>query len=780
MPAAAAQASSVTRPGDSTAIGFFADPGETNDVTIDLSGSLYVFTDAGAPLDPDEDRGCVTVTVHTVTCPARPGDVIGVVLGDGDDRVAYNAPRPSVLCGEAGNDTLQGGPDFDLMLGSAGDDHLSGGGARDFIEGEGLCPGSFEPPAPPGVDHLDGGDGGDRLEGGAGRDVMDGGPGVDTLLSFGGNDVLDGGAGDDALSAEEGDDELHGGEGRDILCGGDGADEEHGGPGGDEVGVSFTSDRYSCVDLGSDKLYGDDGDDTLEAGPTSGFLLGGSDLPLPGPSSSVNGADLLQGGQGRDTVNYAGRTAAVSVSLNGRADDGSAGEGDEVADDVEAVVGGDGDDSLSGGARPDRLDGGAGADALSGGGGDDALLGGVRDAGADRLAGEEGADALDGGPGPDRLDGGPGGDKLAGAGGDDMLEGGVDGDALTGGPGLDELHGGPGDDDLAGAGPRMVGADGDDRLVGGAGTDTLAGGPGDDVLAGGPGPDRLAGEAGERDAVDYRAARSAVTVSFDGRPDDGEAGESDNVGTDVERLVGSPADETATGTARAEVLQGSDGEDHLADGGGRDVLSGGAGGDALWARDGDVDRVACGRGRDLAVVDAIDRIESDCEHVDAGDRRPRVGRRALVRPVAGTLALQPPGADRLAPQPTAAMLDLPVRLDARRGIAAVTLAGRRPIRARLSGGRFTLGRRQVLLPPGQARCRPGTTVVQRLRARTRGRLQVRAAGAVITATRAEWTTTQRCHGTRVTVSAGVVRVRDLRTGRQITLRAGRRYLARHA
>jgi hypothetical protein len=41
-----------------------------------------------------------------------------------------------------------------------------------------------------------------------------------------------------------------------------------------------------------------------------------------------------------------------------------------------------------------------------------------------------------------------------------------------------------------------------------------------------------------------------------------------------------------------------------------------------------------------------------------------------------------------------------------------------------------------------------------------------------------WVTTDTCAGTRTTVTAGSVAVRDLRRGRTVVVRAGHTYLAR--
>src|SRR5207245_7533229 len=68
------------------------------------------------------------------------------------------------------------------------------------------------------------------------------------------------------------------------------------------------------------------------------------------------------------------------------------GEADNVASDVETLLGGTGNDSLTGGAANNRLVGNAGNDTLSGAAGDDTMDGGL---GADVFNGGDGNDTAD-------------------------------------------------------------------------------------------------------------------------------------------------------------------------------------------------------------------------------------------------------------------------------------------------------------------------------------------------------------------------------------------------
>ena len=159
-----------------------------------------------------------------------------------------------------------------------------------------------------------------------------------------------------------GDVTLLGGDGDDALTGGPGADRLDGGAGDDDLDGGLHNDALRGG-AGNDRLTdshpGDPGGETFDGGP---------------------GADTVRGGRG-DAMGYGDRTAGVTVTLGGGADDGEPGEGDDVMG-VQSVFGGQG---------PDVLRGSGGQDNLVGAGGDDVIVGGG------------GFDRADGGPGNDRL-----------------------------------------------------------------------------------------------------------------------------------------------------------------------------------------------------------------------------------------------------------------------------------------------------------------------------------------------------------------------------------------
>ncbi len=190
---------------------------------------------------------------------------------------------------------------------------------------------------------------------------------------------------------------------------------------------------------------------------------------------------------------------------------------------------------------------------------------------------------------------------MSGDSGDDTLTGGQGDDTITGGTGSNVLSGGAGDDTL-------TGGQGDDTLAGEGGGDTLTGGLGNDTFDEGAAPngtDTMAGSGGN-DLVTYGARAAGVFVTMDGVFDDGEVGESDNVGADIEDAIGGAGDNVMTGSGSAndltggvgnDIIDGAGGDDALNGGLGNDRLTGGAGNDNVFGDDDD-DTILEGAGND--------------------------------------------------------------------------------------------------------------------------------------------------------------------------------------
>ena len=197
------------------------------------------------------------------------------------------------------------------------------------------------------------------------------------------------GAGDDTFSGGDGDDIAQGGEGHDYLIGSAGNDQHFG-------------------DGGNDDIMGGPGNDIEDGGPGDdriGYSAGIKQRRRPGrrhaprrrraPTSSLLDA----------------HTGGMTISIDGQANDGAAGEGDNVGADFEQIDGTTANDVFFGSPGPDPFSGGSGIDEIHGGDGPDALYGGGSD---DRIFGDGGSDKVEGANGADSVDGGAGTDQIYG------------------------------------------------------------------------------------------------------------------------------------------------------------------------------------------------------------------------------------------------------------------------------------------------------------------------------------------------------------------------------
>ena len=422
-------------------------------------------------------------------------------------------------------------------------------------------------------------------------------------------DTLEGGAGPNRLEGRGGNDTLRGRDGADVLTGGDGTD------------TADYSDHATgvLVNPNGQPVSGDASDgpagarDTIVADVEN--LAGG---PADDRLVNSSSANRFAGAAGTDTVDYSAVTAALTVRLDDAANDGPAGQNDDVRGDVETVIAGSGADTLVGSGSANRLEGGDGADTLRGGAGRDVLLGGggpdtadysertiavqvtangsptsgngddgaagARDsvgsdvetllggAGGDILTGNALDNLLDGGGGNDALSGQGSDDVLRGAGGDDVMRGGAGADTAdyanrTGGLEVDlDRQANDGESaELDNVGPegdveRVVAGSGDDALFGNGVANRLDGGAGDDLVEGGTGPDVAIGGAGA-DVASYVSAPGPVTAAINGTPTsggtaDGPVGARDTIGLDIEDLWGGPAGDRLSGNGGDNLLYG--------------------------------------------------------------------------------------------------------------------------------------------------------------------------------------------------------------------------------
>lgn len=468
--------------------------------------------------------------------------------GDGDD-VLNGMSGNSRLYGEAGDDQISAMYGKNILSGGAGHDRITGGSDNDVIYGD-LDDISLKGMSGDDIVYVASGTIQDKiiLDGWTGFDVLD-------LSALSENLVVTVVSPYTSTLRINGFEHIIAGSGNDVVAG------------------------YIYADildgsLGNDVLRGAAGDDVLNGGA---------------------GADQIDGGEGFDTASYAGETAALTIDLAA----GTSSQHDRLRN-IEAVIGGSGDDTITGSAGDDVIDGGEGADDLAGGGGLDTLSYASRGTGVivnlesgynsdgDRLTGFT---HLQGGGGNDYLFGDGAAQTLAGGAGDDVLRGGGGADRLEGGDGTDtasyadakagvdvDLAAGIGrhgdaEGDVLTAIENLSGSAFDDRLAGGATAGVLSGMGGNDVLSGGRAADRLDGGDGN-DIVSYAGRSDAIAVDLAS----GANGDNDLL-ISIEGVEGGSGDDRLLGTASYDRLTGGDGDDRLQGGGSGDLLTGGDGAD---------------------------------------------------------------------------------------------------------------------------------------------------------------------------------------------------------
>jgi len=355
--------------------------------------------------------------------------------GSGDDDIGDGSISgiDNDYYGGGGNDKLRGGLGEDFLRGAAGADDMNGGVGDDTIVGG------------PDNDLLDGDEGNDRLYGEGGDDK---------LIGWGGNDLLIGGwydyhlmnTGNDIIDGNGGDDDIRGGDGNDTIDAGDDGDHFVDGGAGDDIirgGGDFITTNDGSDNLyggdGSDHIYGGMGDDQIDGENGNDFIYGekGGDTFF---ANKDDGADRYDGGyypdsSGGDMLDYSPFiTADLTVTANDNvANDGVAGENDNVLDNIEVIKGAGGNDTITGNGWDNRLFGGPGTDSLTGLGGNDILNG---EGGDDHEFGGAGNDTLGTFLSATQPDSGT--DELRGQDGDDTFHA-QDGvkDYLYGGNGTD-------------------------------------------------------------------------------------------------------------------------------------------------------------------------------------------------------------------------------------------------------------------------------------------------------------------------------------------------------
>ena len=359
---------------------------------------------------------CDPVPVDLVTCGEGTMSSDGVCVPTDDsmyEPVGETDADNPYEDGDGGH-MLIGGDDADYIDGQGGNDSIKGMGGNDDLTGGA------------GDDTLYGGDGDDKLDGGTGDDTIDGGDGNDELTGGSGNNTLDGGDGDEDIviylgamgvnvelnmnrarvqhaPPESGnplsfDDDADSGVGVDTLTNIENVKGTHG---NDIINGDGNANLLKGLD-GADVINGHGGDDTILPNRPAGVDAMGVKVANTADADTApdtdDGVDVVDGGEGSDTINYEGESRGVTVDLStvvpaegtmtleDTTDDviahvaatvegvtdpdmikvGNIGTEDEpnVVSTIENVIGGFGGDTLTGDARANTLTGGAMGDTL--------------------------------------------------------------------------------------------------------------------------------------------------------------------------------------------------------------------------------------------------------------------------------------------------------------------------------------------------------------------------------------------------------------------------------
>jgi len=482
--------------------------------SIDVASSEVSIAGAQVTINPGADLPAGTafyVTIDAGALTDLAGNAFTGIIGTTDFNFTTSAGN--IIEGTAGNDILAGTDSNEIINGFAGADTLSGNGGDDVIDGgagNDILNGGTNTAVGDTVSYASAAAAVTvSLVSTVAQNTL--GAGTDTLSGF---ENLTGSGFNDLLTGNTAANRIEGGTGNDLLIGGAGIDRLNGGEGSDvyiltvladktaaeiaDTGAAGVDDlRFAATAAGTlTLLAGDTGLERVVIGTGTGAvavstattalnvdatalangltILGNAGINrLTGTAFAdvIDGAagndilsgglgdDSLNGGAGTDTVTYAGQTDSVAVSLAVTTAQATGVAGNDQILNVENLIGGNGNDTLTGNAGANNLNGGSGDDFITGGAGDDVLTGGANGTAGDTV---NYADAISrvtvslattaaqvtGGAGRDTISGfenlvGSGfGDVLTGSTGNNVIRGGVGADRITGGDGTDYLYGG--------------------------------------------------------------------------------------------------------------------------------------------------------------------------------------------------------------------------------------------------------------------------------------------------------------------------------------------------
>jgi Ca2+-binding RTX toxin-like protein len=445
------------------------------------------------------------------------------------------------LTGNSAANVISAGQGADLIYGSGGIDTIYGGSGNDRIYADIAAPSISD-----GGNTIYGGEGADTIWGSLGADTIDGDDGG----SYGTNS-------DDTIFA------ISSSDGSDVINGGQGYDTADYSAINSAIKVTLNTSTAATVTItggdndtirnvenfiggsGNDTITGDSAINYLNggAGNDTLFGMGGADI-----LTDTSGINTFVGGAGNDTISGTGNAGNswLDYSLDGINEGAytdltygliqnvSTNRGSDLItaidnitgsayndvfygnNNVNTILGGDGNDTIEGYGGNDTLDGGAGTSdtlryyhenkinvTLADGGADttvqvwngsnwtahnDLIRNFENIEGSNSSSSSLNSDTISGNSSNNTIWGYAGNDSLYGGGGADYIDGGSDNDTIAGGDGADIIYGGNGNDVIRANATSYTGTntgDGDhDTVFGGAGQDFIYGAMDGDTLYG--------------------------------------------------------------------------------------------------------------------------------------------------------------------------------------------------------------------------------------------------------------------------------------------------------
>ncbi len=353
---------------------------------------------------------------------------ITLLGGDGND----------TLIGGSASDSLEGGLGEDLLMGGPGNDVLAGGTGNDLFD-DTIGGNQFDGGDGNDVIRVLGtwtlGTSGastthksvEVVQGAGASDVLAGTSGADLIIVTA-NGVLVAG------QVFQGFEKVQGGLGQDTVTGGAEDDQFGVSSKGTVTAYGSTLQAFEFVSGGggNDRLQGDNA--TNEA-----FSVGAMGVSVFGVSGSFLSFEVLSGGNGNDSLIVPSLAGVSTMWTLSRTNGGEV--AGLTFSDIETVRGGSGDDTFAilPSSSVARIEGGGGRNCLDYSAFDSPVsvnLKGLSGTGVSSLAG---ITAVRGGRGSDQLTGNGGNELLIGGDGDDTLNGGDGNDTLIGGVGWDVM-----------------------------------------------------------------------------------------------------------------------------------------------------------------------------------------------------------------------------------------------------------------------------------------------------------------------------------------------------